>query len=60
MMTPNPGRGLLRRLLFALALCSAAAGHAGSWQQNVAIGGFSKVHIYTPTAIPRSAKASRC
>ncbi len=28
-------------------MCSASSS-AGSWQQNVAIGGFSKVHIYTP------------
>lgn len=28
----------------------ATAASAGSWQQNVSIGGFSKVHIYTPTS----------
>ncbi|WP_226877159.1 extracellular catalytic domain type 1 short-chain-length polyhydroxyalkanoate depolymerase [Microbulbifer hainanensis] len=48
MMTPKPGRGLVRCLLMTVALCAAAAGHAGSWQQNVAIGGFNNVHIYTP------------
>ena len=48
MMTPKPGRGLLRCLLMTVTLCAAAAGHAGSWQQNVAIGGFNNVHIYTP------------
>ena len=43
----------LRRLLatvFAAALCSTASADTGSWQENVAVGGFSKVHIYTPAS----------
>lgn len=30
---------------------STSMSHAGSWQQNVTIGGFDKVHIYTPDSI---------
>ncbi|SHG22423.1 esterase, PHB depolymerase family [Microbulbifer donghaiensis] len=49
MMTLRPRRGPLRCLLLgAVALCVAATGHAGSWQKNVALGGFNNVHIYTP------------
>ncbi|MFD1214985.1 extracellular catalytic domain type 1 short-chain-length polyhydroxyalkanoate depolymerase [Microbulbifer celer] len=34
-------------------ICSANVADAGSWQQNVSIGGFNKVHVYTPdTASP--------
>lgn len=36
--------------LFAIALCSSASANTGSWQENVASGGFSKVHIYTPNS----------
>lgn len=45
-------RSALRRLCLGISLamgCSVAT--AGSWQQNVAIGGFSKVHIYTPDSV---------
>ena len=48
MVTPSNHAGLIGRLLFALALYSAASVSAGSWQQNVALGGFDKVNIYTP------------
>ncbi|WP_078085299.1 alpha/beta hydrolase family esterase [Microbulbifer mangrovi] len=49
----------LRKLLGAsLGLAGAAClslgasmSHAGSWQQNVTIGGFNKVHIYTPDSV---------
>ncbi len=34
-----------------LAAAVAAPAAAGSWQQNVALGGFSKVHIYTPDSL---------
>lgn len=34
-------------LLLVIGLFSSLT-YAGSWQQNVAIGGFNKVHIYTP------------
>jgi len=34
-------------LVLLFALINAPA-HAGSWQQNVSIGGFNSVHIYTP------------
>lgn len=34
-------------IVFVFSLFSAHA-HAGSWQQNVAIGGFNSVNIYTP------------
>ena len=37
------GAGLGLSMIFG-----ATAADAGSWQQNVAIGGFNKVHIYTP------------
>lgn len=32
------------------ALLAAGSTWAGSWQQNVSLGGFNKVHIYTPNA----------
>ncbi|SEA31585.1 esterase, PHB depolymerase family [Microbulbifer marinus] len=48
-MPLKPRRGPLRRLLVAAAVfCAATTGQAGSWQQNVTIGGFNDVHIYTP------------
>ncbi|KGJ93356.1 PHB depolymerase family esterase [Colwellia psychrerythraea] len=34
--------------LFTLLLILPLNVYAGSWQQNVSIGGFNKVHIYTP------------
>ncbi|WP_160153077.1 PHB depolymerase family esterase [Microbulbifer sp. ALW1] len=51
MLQFNP-RGILRASLvlsFGLSLVvgTTAAG-AGSWQHNVSVGGFDKVHIYTP------------
>lgn len=54
MMTPIIGRALptkgwLRRVLIGITLSGfSTLGYAGSWQQNVAIGGFNNVHIYTP------------
>ncbi|WP_299599601.1 PHB depolymerase family esterase [uncultured Microbulbifer sp.] len=39
---------LLGASLSALLAVGATHSHAGSWQQNVSIGGFNKVHIYTP------------
>lgn len=36
--------------VFALALTAAPA-YAGSWQQNQAVGGFNKVHLYTPDSV---------
>ena len=50
MTRPENNAGRLRHLLcilFATTLFSADI-LAGSWQQNVAAGGFSKVHVYTP------------
>ncbi|WP_406827977.1 PHB depolymerase family esterase [Microbulbifer sp. ARAS458-1] len=41
-------RKLLGAGLGLSIMLGAAAADAGSWQQNVAIGGFNKVHIYTP------------
>ncbi|MGK0439394.1 MAG: poly(hydroxyalkanoate) depolymerase family esterase, partial [Paracoccaceae bacterium] len=39
----------LKTLLLALFFCLISApAQAGSWQQNVSIGGFNSVHIYTP------------
>ncbi len=37
-------------LIATILICvlHAASAHAGAWQQNVSIGGFNKVHIYTP------------
>ena len=48
MMTPLIRSKLISRLLIALALCGAATASAGSWQQNVTIGSFDNVNIYTP------------
>lgn len=48
MIIPSPCRGLFRGLATAVALSCAAGAHAGSWQQNVAVGGFNNVNIYTP------------
>ncbi|AOS97337.1 Esterase PHB depolymerase [Microbulbifer aggregans] len=48
MMIPKPRRGLLRGVATAVALTCAAGVQAGSWQENVAVGGFSNVNIYTP------------
>lgn len=36
--------------LLALGIAAAPA-LAGSWQQNVAVGGFNKVHLYTPDSV---------
>lgn len=45
-------KNLLRAPWAALLACSwlffSAHGMAGTWQNNVALGGFNKVHIYTP------------
>jgi len=37
--------------LFTLLLILPLGVYAGSWQQNVSIGGFNKVHIYTPDSL---------
>ncbi|WP_290619885.1 MULTISPECIES: PHB depolymerase family esterase [unclassified Arsukibacterium] len=37
-------------ILFAAALFAMPA-FAGSWQQNVSVGGFNKVHLYTPDSV---------
>ena len=42
----SPWRQILALMTATLIFSSAA--QAGSWQNNVALGGFSKVHIYTP------------
>ena len=41
---------MIKKLLLSagLILTSINTAQAGSWQQNVAIGGFNNVHIYTP------------
>lgn len=39
---------LLANALISILVLFSPQNLAGSWQQNVAIGGFSKVHIYTP------------
>lgn len=38
----------IRWMLFVTNLLLITTAHAGSWQQNVNIGGFNNVHIYTP------------
>ncbi|MCX2781485.1 PHB depolymerase family esterase [Microbulbifer thermotolerans] len=48
MMTSKLLQGRLLRLLATAALCATATAQAGSWQENVSVGGFNKVHIYTP------------
>ena len=48
-MINSKARGALGKLCLGIALVmGGTAATAGSWQQNVAIGGFNKVHIYTP------------
>jgi len=37
-------------ILFAAAMFAMPA-FAGSWQQNVSVGGFNKVHLYTPDSV---------
>ena len=37
--------------LLTLLLVIPLSAYGGSWQQNVAIGGFNKVHIYTPDSM---------
>lgn len=39
---------LISSMLTALIYLLSSYSMAGSWQQNVSIGGFNKVHIYTP------------
>lgn len=41
---------LLAGVLFAAGLLSQPV-VAGSWQQNVSVGGFNKVHLYTPDSV---------
>ena len=41
---------LLAGVLFTAGLVSLPA-VAGSWQQNVSVGGFNKVHLYTPDSV---------
>ena len=50
MTRPDNKTGMLRHLLCALLASTAFAAdsHAGTWQENIAAGGFSKVHVYTP------------
>ncbi|WP_082859280.1 PHB depolymerase family esterase [Microbulbifer sp. Q7] len=47
-MIERPTRTLLGAGLGALLATGASYTSAGSWQHNVPIGGFDKVHIYTP------------
>ena len=48
MINKRTWRGAVRSLTLVAGISLAAAGHAGSWQQGVAVGGFSNVNIYTP------------
>ena len=41
---------ILKGALVLFASLAAASSNAGSWQQNVAIGGFNQVNIYTPNS----------
>nr|WP_301003736.1 PHB depolymerase family esterase [Arsukibacterium sp.] len=41
---------MLAGVLFAAGLLSQPA-MAGNWQQNVSVGGFNKVHLYTPDSV---------
>ena len=34
-----------------LSVALALPAQAGSWQQNVAVGNFNKVHVYTPDSL---------
>lgn len=45
----NKSKKLLPTLLWYFIFSPSS--FAGDWQQNVAIGGFSKVHIYTPDSV---------
>ena len=43
-----------RRMLAGLLLAGGLLANpaiAGSWQQNVSVGGFNKVHLYTPDSV---------
>lgn len=51
MYSPTSLRGQLLPALAALGLLFSLTVQAGSWQNNVALGGFSKVHIYTPDSL---------
>lgn len=44
---------LKKQLLMGVMLsgCLCVPAQAGSWQQNVAVGNFSKVHVYTPDSL---------
>lgn len=42
---------LPRHSLLLLALLPALSAHAGNWQNNVAIGGFNSVNVYTPDTV---------
>lgn len=50
MTRPDSKTGMLRHLLCTLLASTvfAADSLAGGWQENVAVGGFSKVHLYIP------------
>ncbi|WP_226667314.1 alpha/beta hydrolase family esterase [Microbulbifer aggregans] len=51
MISPNQFSRACRHLLTGLlttTMIGAASAQAGSWEQNLASSGFSKVHIYTP------------
>ncbi|MCA0900484.1 extracellular catalytic domain type 1 short-chain-length polyhydroxyalkanoate depolymerase [Microbulbifer agarilyticus] len=50
-MTITKERKLLGASLGLSILLGASSVEAGSWQQNVAIGGFNRVHIYTPDSV---------
>ena len=41
----------LGAILFVVMSLSTFKVHAGSWQQNVSIGGFNAVNIYTPDSV---------
>jgi poly(hydroxyalkanoate) depolymerase family esterase len=48
--TSNWYRGMLASMVFAAGMLANPA-VAGSWQQNVRVGGFNKVHLYTPDSV---------
>ncbi|WGL16624.1 PHB depolymerase family esterase [Microbulbifer bruguierae] len=51
MMNSRLGRQLRQGIFGLFLLQGGAAAHAGNWQQNVAIAGFDKVHVYTPDTV---------
>lgn len=47
-MTSRPMRSLMIAFLSLTAAAAPALASAGAWQNNLPLGGFNKVHLYTP------------